>query len=236
MVLELSEVGVARSRTTVLNDVTLELSHPVTTTMGPNGAGKTTLLQAVAGLLRYSGTIRFDGKELKFPAALSMLGYAPQTITWPARLQVREVCELAAHLRRVPVNQRLAAVDRALHLAGLSDISRHQVRRLSGGQRRRLTLAQALVHSPALLLLDEPTSELDPMFSEAFASTIAQLSEEMQILVTTHSLDDVGRWPGEVVVIAQGRAMMVEQASQMSVHRRIEAVRGKFQEVSSHAN
>lgn len=235
MVMELSHVSAKRSKVTVLDDITLHLDRPVTTIMGPNGAGKTTLLQVIAGLLPYEGNIRFSGKELKFPAALSMLGYAPQTITWPSRLQVAEVCELAAHLRRVPREQRFASVQRALQLSGLSDIFTQQVQRLSGGQRRRLTLAQALVHSPQLLLLDEPTSELDPIFSEAFAATIADLAEHIQILVTTHSLDDVGHWPGDVVVIAQGKALLVDQAAQLPVQGRIQAVREKFQEVSSNA-
>lgn len=235
MVLELSHVSAKRSKVTVLNDITLQLECPVTTIMGPNGAGKTTLLQVVAGLLPLTGRIRFSGSEMRFPSALAMLGYAPQSITWPSRLKVAEVCELAAHLRRVPAGARTGSVQRALHLAGLTDISQQRVHRLSGGQRRRLTLAQALVHSPQLLLLDEPTSELDPIFSEAFAATIAQLAEEMQILVTTHSMDDVGHWPGEVVVIAHGQALRVEKAAQLPVEGRIRAVREKFQEISSHA-
>lgn len=228
MSIELTTVSARRGRDEVLHDITATFSHPVTTVMGPNGAGKTTLLHVLAGLVPHTGTVLVDGAALAFPGALSQLGYAPQTIDWPGRLRVREVCELACYLREVPRDQVDASVAQALQRAGLDQVAEHRVSTLSGGQKRRLSLAQTLVHRPPLLLLDEPTSELDPLFCEAFAGTVHELAAEHRVVITTHSLDDVGLWPGDVALVAHGHLSMVPGAATMSADQRSSAVRAAF--------
>ena len=232
MTIDLLGVGARRGRTPVLHDITVTMDRPVTTIMGPNGAGKTMLLHVLAGLVAHTGSITLDGQPLRFPRALRHIGYAPQSIEWPGRLTVRDVCELAAHLREVPRADCPGNVDAALESAGLADLATRRVSTLSGGQRRRLSLAQALVHAPPLLLLDEPTSELDPLFCEAFAVTVAELSTTHQVLVTTHSLDDVARWPGDVVLISRGAVTPVDGAEAMSPEQRSVAVRTAFHAVA----
>jgi ABC-type multidrug transport system ATPase subunit len=232
MRVDLHSVTAFRGRTEILRDVTVALRDHVTTVMGPNGAGKTTLLQVLAGLVRHTGSLLMDDRPLSFPADLQRIGYAPQTIEWPGRLSVRDVCELAAYLRKVPPVESSQRVTQALQAAGLHDLGSHRVGTLSGGQRRRLSLAQALVHTPRLLLLDEPTSELDPLFCESFAGTLSTLSEHHQIVVTTHSLDDVARWPGAVLLISHGRVTSVQDAATLSPDERREAVRAAFHSVA----
>jgi ABC-type multidrug transport system ATPase subunit len=228
MTIELLGVGARRGRTPVLRDITVSLTRPVTTIMGPNGAGKTTLLHVLGGLVRHTGSITLDGQPLRFPGALPHIGYAPQSIEWPGRLTVRDVCELAAHLRDVPRSECAARVAAALDAAGLTDLADRRVNTLSGGQRRRVSLGQALVHSPRILLLDEPTSELDPLFCESFADTLAELSARHQVIVTTHSLDDVARWSGDVLLISHGAVTVIDGAAAMSPEQRAVAVRSAF--------
>lgn len=232
MTIDLLGVSARRGRTPVLHDISVSLTHPVTTIMGPNGAGKTTLLHVLAGLVGHTGSIAMDDRPLRFPEALPLIGYAPQSIEWPGRLSVRDVCELAAHLRDVPRAACSGRVDAALSAAGLSDLAVQRVSTLSGGQRRRLSLAQALVHSPRVLLLDEPTSELDPLFCESFAVTLAELAGRHQVVVTTHSLDDVARWPGDVLLISRGAVTRIEGAEAMAPEQRAATVRSAFHTVA----
>lgn len=232
MTIELLGVSARRGRTPVLRDITVTLTHPVTTIMGPNGAGKTTLLHVLAGLVGHTGSITMDERPLRFPDALPFIGYAPQSIEWPGRLTVREVCELAAHLRDVPRDECTPRVRAALGAGGLADIADHRVSTLSGGQRRRLSLAQALVHTPRVLLLDEPTSELDPLFCEAFAVTLDDLATRHQVVITTHSIEDVARWSGDVLLISRGAVTRVEDADVMSPGQRATAVRSAFHAVA----
>jgi ABC-type multidrug transport system ATPase subunit len=232
MTIDLLGVSARRGRTPVLHDISVSLTHPVTTIMGPNGAGKTTLLHVLAGLVGHSGSVRLGARPLRFPEALSWIGYAPQSIEWPGRLSVRDVCELAAHLRDVPRAECASRVEAALDAAGLSDLASRRVSTLSGGQRRRLSLAQALVHTPRLLLLDEPTSELDPLFCESFAVTLSDLSTRHHVIVTTHSIDDVARWPGEVLLISRGAVTVIDGAEALSPEQRAAAVRSAFHRVA----
>jgi ABC-type multidrug transport system ATPase subunit len=232
MTIDLLGVGARRGRTPVLHDISVSLTHPVTTIMGPNGAGKTTLLHVLAGLVGHTGSIAMDDRPLRFPGALPLIGYAPQSIEWPGRLSVREVCELAAHLRDVPRDECGQRVSAALHAGGLSDLAAKRVSTLSGGQRRRLSLAQALVHSPRVLLLDEPTSELDPLFCESFADTLSDLATRHQVVVTTHSIEDVARWSGDVLLISRGAVTRVADADAMSPEQRSSAVRSAFHAVA----
>ncbi|WP_299447407.1 ATP-binding cassette domain-containing protein [uncultured Phycicoccus sp.] len=228
MTIELDHVSARRSRTLVLEDVSAVLDEPVTTVMGPNGAGKTTLLQVLAGLVRHTGEIRWEGQVLRHPRDLARIGYAPQTIIWPARLTPREVCGVAAHLRGVDADAVAARVTTALEAAGLTEVADRRAGRLSGGQRRRLTLAQSLVHAPDLLLLDEPTSELDPLFCDAFVDTLTALSARHRVVITTHSIDDVARWPGGVILLGPKGVATVENAAAMSADARADAVRSAF--------
>jgi ABC-2 type transport system ATP-binding protein len=207
MSIEFRDLSVRRGRRTVLDAVDLTLNSSLTALMGPNGAGKSTLLLALVGLIPYSGSILVDGTQVDHRRSIWLdrqVGFAPQSVSWPGGLSARAVCELAAFLRRVPGTEMPAAVRRALELAGAVGFSDQSIRSLSGGQRRRVSLAQALVHSPTYIVLDEPTSELDPIFREQFAQTVEGLRREHVLLVSTHSIDDVTIWNGDVVVLGSG--------------------------------
>ncbi|QRO86559.1 ATP-binding cassette domain-containing protein [Kytococcus sedentarius] len=173
--------------------------------VGANGAGKSSLLGSMAGVLRHEGHWTVGGE----PAARDDLGYAPQRVEWPGGTTVHGVCRASAFLRKVPKGDTDRAVASALAAAGLAEHQNDRVSSLSGGMSRRLTLAQALVHSPEVVLLDEPTSELDPGAADRFGGAIRELAESRRVIVTTHRLEDVGQWPGDVLWVTPTGSRLV---------------------------
>ncbi|MGN6611079.1 MAG: ATP-binding cassette domain-containing protein, partial [Angustibacter sp.] len=146
-----------------LGPVSVSIEGPgVTALMGPNGAGKSTLVRLLCGVSTpRSGRVEVAGVAMgrgrRGRAARLALGYVPQTMEFPPRARLREVLHHAAWLRRVPASKAQDAVDRALAVVDLQDRAGDRVRSLSGGMVRRLAVAQAVVHDPKVLVLDEPT-------------------------------------------------------------------------------
>lgn len=202
------------SDVTALDDISLQVGSGITVLLGPNGAGKTSLLRCLATVMRPDrgeieiGSIRVGG-ESDNRAIRSMLGYMPQTTGFPNGISVSK------HLDRIGVlkgivedHERANAVAASLRAVDLGGQADRRVHRLSGGMQRRLALAQALMGSPKILLLDEPTAGLDPEQRATFRSFIGAIGVAgATVLVSTHQLQDVLGISGEVVVIAHGRLL-----------------------------
>lgn len=199
-------VSLKRGRRRVLESATATFDSRTTVVMGRNGSGKSSLLQAIVGILPYSGNIEVEGISVQGTNAsrlASAVGYAPQSIRWPRGMTVADVVALAAQLRGVPRNRVRSEADRCLEMTGILDIRSHRVARLSGGQHRRLTVAQALVHRPQVLVLDEPTAEADPVFSDDFATLVREL-DATSIIASTNSVEDAIRWGGVIYRLSDG--------------------------------
>ncbi len=199
----------------VLRGVSLEaMPGEIFGLLGPNGAGKSTLFAILTGLLRAdAGRILLDGREV--PAGARELrartGIVFQEPSLDGKLGAAENLRLAAALHRVPpavARDRIAAL---LLSAGLSDRAREPVERLSGGLRRRLELARALVHRPALLLMDEPTTGLDAAAFRAAWGALEALrrEEDVTVVVTTHRPDEAERCD-RLAVLSRGRLVACE--------------------------
>jgi ABC-2 type transport system ATP-binding protein len=205
----LTNVSVSRGRTRVLHDVDLEIGRGVTVLLGPNGAGKSTLFGALVGLLPVeSGELGFaddEGAALARAAARRRLGYMPQDGELPRGVPLERVVEYAAWLQRVPGSERSPAVADALTAVRLADRARTPVQQLSGGMRRRALLACALVHRPALMVLDEPAAGLDPAEQHAFRELLREQASERTILMSTHILGEAAAVADELVVLVEGR-------------------------------
>lgn len=187
-------------------EFTLEPGRP-TALMGANGAGKTTALRLLAGVLHPSrGHIRIDGLDLaRAPlAAKARIGFQPDPPPLLDDLGVGEYLEHCARLRGLDTRRSRQACDRVLEDCGLGPLRRRLVGRLSQGMRRRLGIAQALLHDPDLLLLDEPTAGLDPAQVMEIRELIVRLGHDRGLLLSTHLLYEVERLCERVLVLRDG--------------------------------
>ena len=208
--IEVTDVTKRYGRTTVLEGVSLTIRPGVTGMLGPNGAGKTTLLRIMATVLAPdSGSVRFAERTPTSAAALHDirldLGYAPQEPGFYPNFTVFEFIDYLAILKEIDDRRaRHDEVRRVIELVGLDDVARRPIRKLSGGMRRRTAIAQALLGSPSLLLLDEPTAGLDPEQRLRFRSVLSQRDEGQAIVLATHQTEDVTALCQQVVVIDHG--------------------------------
>ncbi len=182
--------------------------------LGPNGAGKTTLLGILSTALSgHTGNILVRGSTLRTKGSLdefrSELGVVPQRLETMGGLTCREFVRYVGWLRAIPAVEAEERVASALSAVGLDAQIDQRVGTLSGGMRQRLSLAQAIVNRPSLLLLDEPTVSLDPAQRDQFLNLLTQLSPTTTVLMTSHVAEDVAAFAEEVVVIHGGQARYV---------------------------
>ena len=181
--------------------------------LGPNGAGKSTTMKALtAQVIGDGGELEVLGYRLPEDSkqARAEMGVVPQLDNLDVSLTVEQNLLVFAHLYRVPAGQRKDAIERALGMANLRDRRTSKVDELSGGMRRRLLVARALLHEPRLLLLDEPTVGLDPQVRQELWALIDRLrSEGVSILMSTHYIEEAERLCDTVTIMSHGKAVAV---------------------------
>jgi len=181
--------------------------------LGPNGAGKSTTMRLLtAQAIADEGELEVLGFRLpaESKAARAEMGVVPQLDNLDVTLTVEQNLLVFTHLYRVARGERRAAIERALEIANLRERRRSRVDELSGGMRRRLLIARALVHQPRLVLLDEPTVGLDPQVRQELWALIDRLrSEGASILMSTHYIEEAERLADTVVVVSKGQAVAV---------------------------
>jgi len=201
---------------TAVDDLSFDVEPGETFAMiGPNGAGKTTTLKVLLGLARPDAGSVAIGPERLAPAdprARVALGYVPQRVQFAPARTVRETLEFFAALRSLDAD----APHRALERVGLLDMADRQATQLSGGYTQRLSLAQALLGDPALLVLDEPTASLDPEATWEFRTLLERLSAEGKtILLCSHLLSEVERVADRVLILVGGRRAGLERIADL---------------------
>jgi lipooligosaccharide transport system ATP-binding protein len=181
--------------------------------LGPNGAGKSTTMKALtAQVIADEGELEVLGYQLPEDSkqARAEMGVVPQLDNLDVSLTTEQNLLVFAHLYRVPAGKRKAAIERALSIANLGERRASKVDELSGGMRRRLLIARALLHEPRLLLLDEPTVGLDPQVRQELWALIDRLrSEGVSILMSTHYIEEAERLCDEVTIMSHGKAVAV---------------------------
>jgi lipooligosaccharide transport system ATP-binding protein len=194
----------------------LDLDVPLGTCiglLGPNGAGKSTTMKALtAQVIADEGELEVLGYRLPDDSkqARAAMGVVPQLDNLDVSLTVEQNLLVFAHLYRVPAGRRKEAIERTLGIANLTARRDSKVDELSGGMRRRLLIARALLHEPQLLLLDEPTVGLDPQVRQELWALIDRLrSEGVSILMSTHYIEEAERLCDEVTIMSHGRAVAV---------------------------
>ena len=193
---------------TAVNDVTLELKRgEILGFLGPNGAGKTTTMQMLTGNLAPSrGAISICGVDLfeRPTAAKAHVGYLPEHPPLYPELTVREYVDLAARLHRVAKGARTAAVSDAMARCGLGDAAAKLIGTLSKGYQQRVGIAQAIVHRPDVVILDEPTIGLDPNQIREIRNLIRELGASHSVVLSTHILPEVESVCDRVQILHHG--------------------------------
>ena len=176
--------------------------------LGPNGAGKTSVVKMIAGLLRPDGgQISVFGSPPGDPAARAQLGFAPEDPDFPKFLRAAEVLDYFAALLGVDEVDRKRRIPETLQFAGL-DGERRQIRQYSKGMKQRLGIAQAILGRPKLLILDEPTADLDPLGRRDVRALIERLKQTgVAVLLNSHLLSEVELVCDTVAIMAKGRVL-----------------------------
>jgi ABC-2 type transport system ATP-binding protein len=206
----LERVTKAYGRRIALAGVSLDVGRGVTGLLGPNGAGKTTLVRLAATVLHPSGgELRLLGRDPADPAQRieirRRLGYMPQEPGFHRHFTAFEFVDYVATLKEwVERDARHEEVRRVLRAVGLGDEAHRRIRALSGGMRRRVALAQALLGDPELIVLDEPTAGLDPQQRLRFREIVSTLAEDRTVLLATHQTEDVAALCGRVIALRDG--------------------------------
>ncbi len=189
--------------------------------LGPNGAGKTTTIKMLITLLPpTTGTACVAGHDIRHESRLvrRSIGYVPQLLSADGALTARENLETTARLYHLPAADRRARIEDALEFMGLGEAADRLVRTYSGGMIRRLEIAQAMLHQPQVLFLDEPTVGLDPVARRAVWAHVRQLSAESQttILLTTHYMDEATELCGRVGIMHLGHLVALGTPAELS--------------------
>lgn len=235
--LEIDNVVKKYGEFTALNQVSFKVeAGEFVGLLGVNGAGKTTLISSVAGINRFEGNIRVMGYDVikHVVAAKKKLGIVPQELAYDPFLTVYQTLKFQSGLYGVPNNREwLFEVIERMHL---TDKVNSNTRSLSGGMKRRLMVAQALVHKPPVIILDEPTAGVDVEIRKSLWEFITELHQKGHtILLTTHYLEEVEKLCNKIIMIDKGniiaessKADLINQASRLSTTVQIETYANKF--------
>ena len=195
-----------------LKNVNLEIDGGLFGLLGPNGAGKTTLMRILVTLMKpTAGQVTVDGFDLLKDRrqVRAMLGYLPQDFSVFSKLQTWEFLDYAAALAGLrSAKARRAAVDEMLEKVGLYDVRERQANKLSGGMKRRLGIAQALIGSPKIVIVDEPTTGLDPEERIRFRNLLSDMARrDIIIILSTHIVGDISSTCHDMALLDKGEVI-----------------------------
>lgn len=197
-----------------VKDISFEVGRAgVMGLLGSNGAGKSTTMNILCGVLNQTaGKVHIDGIDLQQApeAAKEKLGFLPQHAPLHLDLTVDEYLTYCAHIRNIPSPHVKAAVERAKEKCGVAHFSKRLLHNLSGGYRQRVGIAQAIIHDPKLVVLDEPTNGLDPNQILEVRKLIREIAEERAVILSTHILSEVQAVCNEIRMIDNGRMVFAD--------------------------
>ncbi len=201
-----------------LNEVSLDIQEgEFFGLLGPNGAGKTTLISILAGLARASGgrvLVQGSDVQAQYADARRKLGIVPQELVFDPFFNVREALRIQSGYFGVKNND--AWIDELLENLGLADKANANMRQLSGGMKRRVLVAQALVHKPPIIVLDEPTAGVDVELRQTLWHFVARLNKEGHtVLLTTHYLEEAEALCGRIAMLKAGQIVALNRTSEL---------------------
>ncbi|MBT1165234.1 ABC transporter ATP-binding protein [Bifidobacterium simiarum] len=195
---------------TILDDIDLTFHEGVYGLLAPNGAGKTTLMKMIATLLYpTAGSIQWNGEDIiaMDERYRGLLGYLPQDFGYYPNYTPRQFLRYVAALQGIRRGRVDKRIDRMLAMVGLEAAADRKMRSFSGGMIQRVGIAQAIIHDPQLLILDEPTAGLDPKERVRFRNLIHDLAARRTVILSTHIVSDLETIAGSVIMIRDGRVI-----------------------------
>lgn len=225
--MELNIVNVSKNYTDkkAVDEVSLCMTPGIWGLLGANGAGKTTLMRMVADIIKpTSGKIFLDGIDICTldSAYRDLFGYLPQDFGFYPEFSVQDYLEYVAALKGLKKKDTMERIDFLLEKLSLSDVRKKKIRKLSGGMRRRVGIAQALLNDPKILILDEPTAGLDPGERIRFRKILAELSNDRIILISTHIVPDVEYVASKQAIMKEGKIIAIGTTEEL-----VEQIKGK---------
>ncbi|MGV8914495.1 MAG: ABC transporter ATP-binding protein [Kaistella sp.] len=204
---------------TALNQINLEIGErEIIGLLGPNGAGKSTLMKTIVGALKIEeGAVIFQGKDISENAieAKKNMGFLPENNPLYAEMYVKEYLTFVANIHQISKER----IDEVIELVGISPEKSKKISQLSKGYRQRVGLAQAILHSPDLLILDEPTNGLDPNQIIEIRNVIREIGKEKTVILSTHIMQEVEALCSRVILLHEGN--IIQDSS-------IEDFKGKY--------
>lgn len=200
-----------------LKSVNLKIPQGMFGLLGPNGAGKTTLMKMIATLLPKSGgNIRVCGKDISNDREIRrMIGYLPQDFSMYGNMTAYEALDYLGVLSGMEKAQRKERIPILLEQVNLADNSKTKVKAMSGGMRRRLGIAQAILHNPRVLIVDEPTAGLDPEERVRFRNLLCEIAENRIVILSTHIVGDIEATCENIAVLNQGTLLFQGTVSEL---------------------
>lgn len=210
MILTIDNVSKRFENKRVLHDIQLDLTPGVYGILGANGSGKTTLMRIVAGVMKpSSGTIFFNGKNIEGLDGQyrDLIGYLPQHVGFYKHFSAEKFLHYISSLKGIEKNEAKEKVEEVLELVGLTGHKKEKIGSFSGGMKRRIGIAQALLNDPKILIVDEPTAGLDPKERIRFRNLLSKISGERIVLLSTHIVSDIEFIAKEILILKEGRLL-----------------------------
>ena len=219
MELVLENVSRQFQKFTAVDNISYAMGNGVYGLLGINGAGKTTLMRMLCTLLKPTdGHIYFNGSEIFEMGAKyrQIIGYLPQEFGYYPEFSVRDYLMYIASIKGLDRFAASKKADRLLAQVGLEGAQKKKMKKLSGGMKRRVGIAQAMLNNPKILILDEPTAGLDPNERVRFRNLISSLAENRLVLLSTHIVSDVEYIANEIMLMKDGRFIQTGSLAQIS--------------------
>lgn len=218
--IEIQNLSKNYGKKAALKDVNLTISSGMFGLLGPNGAGKTTLMKTLATLLKKNqGSITICGVPVENVAQIRrMTGYLPQEFSMYPNMSVYEAMDYLGMLSGLNAETRKSRIPELLERVNLLEDKKKKVKALSGGMKRRLGIAQAILHDPQILIVDEPTAGLDPEERVRFRNLLSEMAEGRIVILSTHIVGDIEATCENIAVLNEGQILFQGTVSQLLEH------------------
>lgn len=222
--IEIKDLSKNYGKKQALNHISLEIEQGMFGLLGPNGAGKTTLMKVLTTLTKKSsGQVSLCGIPVEQCKKIrQMTGYLPQDFSMYGNMGAYEALDYLAVLSGMDKKKRAEKVPEMLEKVNLGDQHKTKVRAMSGGMKRRLGIAQAIIHDPRIIVVDEPTAGLDPEERVRFRNLLCEIAKDRIVILSTHIVGDIEATCENIAVLSQGEILFRGTVSQL-----LESVRGK---------